>query len=162
MIKTKKLFQPILIVALIGLFAVSCEQEIPETKESEALVYQLWDNLEQKNFEVIEKNMASGFQSIHQFGANDMEAEMKLIYNLEMSDYTITDLKITSNEDLVIATYFVSVAETIDEERLSKEPAPRMTIFIEIDDVWKWIAHANLKPIPEKTEEEPVEEGIVN
>ena len=153
MIKAKKIFQPILLVILISFLAISCEREVPDAQEEEALVYQLWDNLQQKNFEAIEKNMASGFQSIHQFGANDMEAEMKLIYNLEMSDYSISDLIITSNEDLIIATYFVSVAETIDGERLSKEPAPRMTIFIEIDDEWKWIAHANLKPISEKEED---------
>ncbi|MBC8314160.1 MAG: hypothetical protein ISR57_08790 [Bacteroidales bacterium] len=153
MIKTKKFIQPIIFVILISLLSISCEQEMPETQEGEAQVYQLWNNLKQKNFEIIEKSMASGFQSIHQYGANDLEAEMKLIYNLEMSDYTITDLIITSNEDLIIATYFVSVAETIDGVRLSKEPAPRMTIFIQIDDEWKWIAHANLKPIPEKVEE---------
>ena len=160
MITMKKVVKPILFIALISFFAISCEQEIPlDAQQKEALVYQLWDNLQQKNFDVIEKNMASGFQSIHQFGANDMEAEMKLIYNLEMSDYTITELKITSNEDLIIATYFVSVAETIDGERLSKEPAPRMTIFIEDDDVWKWIAHANLKPIPQPEEEHSEEDN---
>jgi len=153
MSSTKKLFQPILFVVLISFLAISCEPERLDGQQEEALVYQLWDNFQQKNFDAIEKNMASGFQSIHQFGANDMEAEMKLLYNLEMSDYTITNLKITSNEDLIIATYFVSVAETIDGERLSKEPAPRMTIFIEVDDEWRWIAHANLKPILDEAED---------
>ncbi len=159
MINVKKLFQPILFIVLISFLAISCENEVPEAQEGEAQVYQLWNNLKQKNFEIIEKSMASGFQSIHQFGANDMEAEMKLIYNLEMSDYTISDLIITSNDDLIIATYFVSVAETIDGERLSKEPAPRMTIFIEIDEEWKWIAHANLKPIPQPKEDHSEEDN---
>ncbi|NQV03357.1 MAG: hypothetical protein HQ542_11970 [Bacteroidia bacterium] len=86
-----------------------------------------------------------------------------LLLGLAIADYEITDLKITSSDEgLIIATYFITVAETIQGERLSKEPAPRMTIFVKDDGTWKWIAHANLKPLRAEAQvEEPGEsEGI--
>jgi hypothetical protein len=146
------LFSAFLLFLVFGFSGWSCQERVHESSSGEALVYQLWDHLKQKDVDAIKKMMASGFQSVHQFGANQMDAELKLIYDLDIQDYTITDLQITTADDLIVATYFVSVAETINGERLSKAPAPRMTVFVEVDDTWKWVAHANLKPIPAQSE----------
>ena len=104
--------------------------------------------------------MAPGFQSVHGFGAYNMDEELELLRGVAIADFEISNLKITINDnELIIATYFVAVAETIDGERLSKQPAPRMTIFVEDDGVWKWVAHANLKPLKAEEPEETAEEG---
>jgi len=121
---------------------------MPDPAKGEALVYQLWDAFRNKDLEGIKQNMAPGFQSVHEFGAYNMDEELELLRGLAITEYEISDLKITcSDGDLIIATYFVSVSETIDGERLSREPAPRMTIFVMDDGIWKWAAHANLKPM---------------
>ncbi len=138
----------------------SCTEDIPETSTGEGLVFQLWDAFRNQDLEGIKTNMAPGFQSVHYFGANNMDEELELLRGIAIAEYEISDLKITSNEeDLIIATYFVSVAETINGERLSKEPAARMTIFVKDDGVWKWVAHANLKTIKAEEPEETGEEN---
>lgn len=149
----------LVLVFPVMMLVSSCTEEISDTSKGEGLVYQLWDAIRNQDLEGIKNNMAPGFQSVHDFGANNIDAELELLRGVAIADFEITDLKITSNEDdLFIATYFVSVAETINGTRLSKTPAARMTIFVKDDGVWKWVAHANLKPItaeePEETEED--------
>lgn len=97
--------------------------------------------------DAIDKTIAKGFQSVHQFGANDREQEMKLIKNLKLGKYTLSNIKITQNVPVIVATYLVSVGETIKGERLSTKPTPRLSVFLKTDSGWKWIAHANLKPL---------------
>ena len=97
--------------------------------------------------EAIEKTISKGFQSVHQYGSSNREQEIELIKGLKLGEYTLTDIKITQDGPVIVATYFVSVAETIEGKRLSKQPAPRMSVFLQTDGGWKWIAHANLKPL---------------
>jgi len=126
----------------------SCNEEMPDPAKGEALVYQLWDAIRNQDLEGIKANMAPGFQSVHDFGSYNMAEELELLHGLSVTEFEISDLKITTDgEHLFIATYFVAVSETIEGERLSHEPAPRMTIFVEDDGIWRWAAHANLKPV---------------
>jgi hypothetical protein len=60
----------------------------------------------------------------------------------------LSKIEITRNGPVIVATYFVSVEETIKGMRLLKEPAaPRLSVFLKTGDGWKWIAHANLRPL---------------
>ena len=97
--------------------------------------------------EAIEKTISKGFQSVHQYGSSNRDQEIELIKGLKLGEYTLTDIKITQDGPVIVATYFVSVEETIKGKILSKEPAPRMSVFLKTDSGWKWIAHANLKPL---------------
>lgn len=150
-----------------SLFLQSCNEELPDPAKGEALVNQLWDAFRNQDLEGIRHNMAPGFQSVHDFGACNMDEELVLLRGLAITEYSITGMKVTVNEEMIIATYFVAVSETINGERLSRIPAPRMTIFVEEDGAWKWAAHANLKPIQaeEQTgdqQQEPEEESDGN
>jgi len=60
---------------------------------------------------------------------------------------SLSDIKITRNGPVIIATYSVSVAETIEGKRLTHRPAPRLIVFLKTAHGWQWIAHANLKPL---------------
>jgi len=91
--------------------------------------------------------MAPGFQSIHEDGARDAEEELKLLKQLNLGDYTLSNFKVTEVGPTMIVSYFVSVVETIDAKCLSIEPAARLTIFLKTDSGWQWIAHANLNPL---------------
>lgn len=95
--------------------------------------------------ERIEKTTAEGFQSVHQYGSNTREQEIKLIKTLNLGEYTLSDIEITQNGPVIVATYLVSVAETIKGTRLSQKPSTRLSVFLKTDSGWKWIAHANLK-----------------
>lgn len=113
----------------------------------EKLLRQLWADMQKPDMEGIEKTIAKGFQSVHPDGSNNREEEIKLIKGLKLGNYTLSNIKITQNESVIVATYLVSVEETIEGKRLSKTPAPRLSVFLKTDSGWKWIANANLKPL---------------
>lgn len=129
------------------LTAVAKEEVATEAGLGEKLVRQLWADMQKPDIEGIEKTIAEGFQSVHQYGASNREEEIELIKGLKLGNYILSDMKITQNESVIVATYFVSVEETIMGKRLSKNPEPRLSVFIKTDSGWKWIAHANIKSL---------------
>ncbi len=115
--------------------------------EGEALERQMWTNMKSGAWEAVEKHMAPFFQSIHQDRARNKTEEMKLIRNLKLGDYTISEMKVTEGKDTYVITYMIAVNETIDSEKLSKAMQPRLSVWKKIDGTWQWTAHANLNPI---------------
>lgn len=136
-----------LLIALTTPVVLANEAVADEKDQGEKLLRQLWADMKKPDMEAIEATIAEGFQSVHQDGHNTREQEIELIKDLKLGDYTLSDIKITRNGPVIIATYFVSVTETIEGERLSKKPAPRLSVFLNTGNDWKWIAHANLKPL---------------
>lgn len=124
----------------------ACREEVDGIK----LVNDLWVAMKDADVAAVEGMIADGFQAVHSDGANDREGELELIRNLALGDYTLTDLRITRQGPALIATYHVSVEETIEGRRLSSKPAARMSVFVRTPDGWKWLAHANLKSLDEK------------
>jgi len=140
-----------MIITLLCGLALSAEiktvekEEKTENSEGKVLVEKVWADMKAGNLDELKAIMAEGFQSLHQDGSRNAEEELKLIAGLNLGDYKLADFVITGEGNTLIVTYFVSVEETIKGERLSSVPAPRMTIFVETEDGWKWLAHANLK-----------------
>ena len=124
-------------------------KKAPPVKQSvgEQLLHQLWVNMAKPDMKAIEKSIGKGFQAVHQNGASNRAEEITLIKNLNLGKYKLSKIKITQEGSVIVATYFISVEETIGGKRLSKTPAPRMTVFVKMGSEWKWIAHANLKPL---------------
>ena len=106
-------------------------QEVATEKDlGEKLVRQLWEAMEKPDMETIEKTISKGFQSVHQYGANNREQEIELIKGLNLGEYTLSNIKITRNGPVIVATYFISVEETIKGKRLLKTPVPRLSVFL--------------------------------
>ncbi|MBU2538198.1 MAG: nuclear transport factor 2 family protein [Proteobacteria bacterium] len=141
----KMAFIVTLTIALTSLTALADQNATNENNVGEKLLQQLWANLKKPDIEMIKKTTASGFQSVHQDGANTLEQELELIKGLKLGKYTLSNIKITQNGPVLIATYLVSVEETIEGKRLTKKPAPRLSVFLETENGWQWIAHANLR-----------------
>lgn len=112
----------------------------------ENLVQQLWTLMKANDQKALSEFMAPGFQVVHDSGAIGKDEELKLIAKLNLSDYQLSEIKATRAGDVIVVTYRVSVAETIDGKRLDKAPAMRLSVFTKVDDRWQWLAHANLKP----------------
>jgi len=109
---------------------------------------QMWDAIKAKDWAAVDARLAPGFQSAHDDGARDKAGEMALIRALDVTDYTITDVKVTEGgADVMIITYRISVPETIDGQRLSSKPAMRVSVWQKGAAGWQWIAHANLKAL---------------
>lgn len=137
--------------AILLLFFVSVSIFCTETEDYQAvgteLLHRLWESFKEADMEAIEAMISEGFQSVHQDGASDYKEEIELVSKLAIDDYKLDDIKISSEENVIVITYTVSVAETIAGKRLSKTPASRLTVFTKNPTGWKWTAHANLKPM---------------
>jgi hypothetical protein len=140
-----------LLITLTFLFTTVSVLTNPEVANAtglgEKLLSQLWVDMQKPDMERIEKTTAKGFQSVHQYGSNTREQQIELIKTLNFGEYTLIDVEITRNGPVIVATYLVSVEETIKGKQLSKKPAPRLSVFLKTDSGWQWIAHANLKPL---------------
>ncbi|MFH1313247.1 MAG: nuclear transport factor 2 family protein [Candidatus Eisenbacteria bacterium] len=135
------------VVLALAAHSPAGERHGPNQALGEDLLRQVWRDIKNRDMAALDTRMSRGFQSVHGFGASDRTREMELIAGLDINQFSLSDIEITRNGPVITATYFVSVEETIDGERLSKEPAPRLTVFLETAEGWKWIAHANLKPM---------------
>jgi Domain of unknown function (DUF4440) len=116
--------------------------------EGEKMERQMWADFKAKDWKVVERRIADGFQSIHPDGARDRAAEITLIENLKLGEFTLSNFKTTVNGDNIVVTYKIAVHETIDQIHLPTGPAPRLSVWKKGTHGWQWICHANLNPIP--------------
>jgi len=127
--------------------SVVVQERTTEFSLGEDLVRELWNDFKTQNMSALENKIAPGFQSVHEDGTRDAEAELKLLKELNLGEYTLSNFKVTQVGPAIIVSYFVSVQETIEAKRLSTKPAARLSIFLKTDSGWQWIAHANLNPL---------------
>ena len=147
--KYGKLF--FLLVLFIFSFSVlaysAAVEEANIDRIGEGLVRQLWADMKANNWMELQKQIAPGFQSIHQDGSRDSQVQIELIKGLNLSDYTIDQIKVTMEGPVIIVTYQINVEETIDGSRLQKISSRRLSAWLKSGDDWKWIIHANLVPL---------------
>jgi len=144
--KLKAVLITTLIITILAVPLFAEETEDFE-KLGQKMTEDVWVLMKAGNVDQLKEMMADGFQSLHQDGSRNLDEQLALIAGLSLGEYKLTDFKVTMAENTIVATYFVSVRETIDGERLDSEPAPRMTVFVKVGDNWKWLAHVNMKPL---------------
>jgi len=144
MMKFRKIF--FILVLFIFSFSLFAFSETTENIDitGKELVQQLWVNFKTNNWEEIEKQMGSGFQSVHQDGTRDKDAQIELLKGLDLSDYTISDYTVTAEGPVIIVTYKITVEETLEGTRLPERTVMRLSAWVKSGDDWKWIIHANL------------------
>jgi hypothetical protein len=140
-------------VGLLLLSSAVClrAQETPSpagAAEGEKMERQMWADFKAKEWKAVESKIAEGFQSIHPDGARDRAGEIKLIENLNLGEFTLSNFKSTVNGDNIVVTYMIAVQETIDQKRLLPKTTPRLSVWKKGTHGWQWICHANLNPIP--------------
>ncbi len=120
---------------------------VDQMSRGEKLERELWADVKAKDWQAIKSKIAPGFQSVHQDGSRNREQEIKLIKGLNIRSFELSEFKVTEIGPTSIVTYSASVVETIDDKRLSKKPAERLSVWQKTENGWMWIAHANLKPL---------------
>ena len=134
-------------LALSSVTAFADQCVAADTAVGEQLLRQLWAQMKNADVAALEQTTAAGFQSVHQNGARTRAEEMALIEGLQLGDYTLSDIRITRTGPVIVATYCVAVEETIAGKRLKKKPPPRLSVFVQTDTGWQWMAHANLRAL---------------
>jgi hypothetical protein len=109
-----------------------------------SLEKRMWDNIKAHNWILVDKNIASNFQSAHEDGSRNKDQEIDLIKKLNLGSYQITNLKTTEHGGVIVVTYTISVGESTDPKRLSQGPYPCLSIWKNNNGNWQWIAHSNL------------------
>jgi len=135
------------LVLVLSIFSLAQSVYAADADLGEKLVRKLWKNMKEGNISNIEKQIAAGFQSIHQDGARGRDEEVEMIKGLDLGEYALDDFKVTQAGPVIMVTYSVSVEETIADKRLPKRSSMRMSSFLETNKGWKWISHANLNPL---------------
>jgi len=151
--KMKKVISALLVVVMLLPLCLSAQEkvknlekkkmEISLDEKGKALVQTLWKNMKFSNINKIYESTAYFFQSLHQDGVRNRQEELHLISKLNLDDYELSNFTVTHNENLIIASYDVTVSETIKDKRHKRETTPRTTIFQKIDGNWLWVYHVN-------------------
>jgi len=117
----KLFFMVVALILSFNLFALSqTAGEVNIDSIGKELVLQLWVDMKANNWKGLQKQIAPGFQSIHQDGARDSKVQIELIKGLNLSEYTIDNMKVTMEGPVIIVTYQVTVEETIAGNRIQK------------------------------------------
>ena len=75
--------------------------------------------------------------------------QIELIKELNLSEYTLSNFKVTMEGQVIIVTYQVNVEETIAGNLIQKRSSMRLSAWLKFGESWKWIIHANLNPLKE-------------
>jgi len=120
----------------------------PAQSLGDKLVHQLWADLKNRDMSAMEKLLADGFQAINRSGTRGMEAQRKLLKDVNLGKYEITNVRATQNGPVIVVTYLVAAEETLLGKRLPPgKPSPRLSVFLKTDSGWQWIAHANARSL---------------
>ena len=114
--------------------------------DGEALYNEFITAVAAKDWSAVDAILAPDFQSVHTDGARNKAQELEMLKAVDLGEYSLTGFTSTRGGDTIVATHWLSVAETIDGSRLSTKPAARLTVWRRGDAGWQIIAIANLNP----------------
>lgn len=118
-------------------------------KEAKTLIENWFAAMKNQQIDKAGEFLAPQFVSIHTDGkVRNKEQELKLIKNLKLKNYDLTNFKFSQpNDDTIIVTYKDKSAEMIDKKEIVKKSAGRMAVLQKQNNKWIIIAYANLDQI---------------
>ena len=109
----------------------------------EQLLTQFFDVLKAGDKAQLATMLAPAFQLLRSSGEVFNAAsypEIAPVY----AEYSLDNLKVTRDNDVLVATYTAQTTTLTDGDTTDlSDPAPRLTVFQQIDGEWKLAAHAN-------------------
>ncbi len=92
--------------------------------------------------------MADQFTSLHTDGiTRDKLQELKLIKNLHMQQYVLSNFKFKQSDDIIIVTFKDKGIEKIDNHNIGAQAAGRLAVLQKQGDSWLIVAYANMDSI---------------
>lgn len=108
---------------------------------------ELWADVKNKKWAELKAKLAPGFQDVNQHSARDLKAFLEGAKRYNISDFKLSNFKVTRTGPAIVVTYNSEVAETIDGKHIPKQKAPRASVWIKTDKGWLTILHANCNPL---------------
>jgi inhibitor of cysteine peptidase len=127
-------------------YTVTIEVMAADAALGEQLVSQFFDTLMTGDKEQLAAMLAPAFQLLRSSGELFDATSYPAVAPV-YEDYVLDNLNVTRDGDLLVATYTVQTDATLDGVVADfSAPAARLTVFQQIDGVWKLVAHANFAP----------------
>ena len=145
--KTLVLTAIIMLAACVGAMAAEVDFEQPEK--------QMWGLARDKKLAELSERLAPGYQSVNEHGALGLEAALDALAKMDLSDFTLRNFKVTRTGPGAVVSYDCVVAESIDGKRMTKQKAPRCSVWIKTDKGWLTLMHANFNPLGKSSSEDP-------
>ncbi len=116
------------------------------TAQGAALVQSYFSLLSAGDVEGLDALLAPGFQAVRANG--DVQAKASYLANPpQVGDFTITAVKGTKTDGVLVVSYRVTVTETIGGVEQPTGPAPRLSVFQWEKGAWRLASHANFNAI---------------
>jgi len=134
-------------VALVRAAFIAEPGNVDDNTLGQQQVEKLWADFAKPDLDSLDQLVAPGFQSLHEDGARNWAQERKLVAELKLSPYILSDYRITRSGTTLVVTYQCKVGETIAAARLAKEATPRLDVFVQSGNEWKLLSHVNVRKV---------------
>jgi hypothetical protein len=125
----------------------SAAATVDATAQATALTNEYLTSLRDGNSAGLEALLSPAFQVIRADGSTaDKTAYLEAPPEIE--EFTVSNVVATRDATALVARYDVTTTETVDGKQYAKDPAPRLSVFVDQGGDWQLIAHANLN-LPE-------------
>jgi inhibitor of cysteine peptidase len=113
----------------------------------EDLVTAYFDALQAGDADQVAALLAPAFQIVRATGER-FDATTYLDNLPAIESYELSDLRVTRDGGVLVVAYMARTDTTLDDGKADLgAPAPRLTVFQEIDGAWKLLAHANFASV---------------
>lgn len=116
------------------------------TSRGQALVERFFTLLQNQDRQELKVFLAANFQSVRANGGVQDKGSY-LVDPPKVDSFTISKLKGTQSNGLLVVSYRLSVSETIGGVEQPGRPAPRLSVFHRESGAWRLSAHANFGAI---------------
>jgi ketosteroid isomerase-like protein len=124
---------------------------LADTPRGEELVQRLWMDMQARNVKKIKEYTSKEFQALilssNKLGASpevlNRFQELNLIKNTFITNYSLTDIKVTKGQNIIVVAYFVNGVETHNGQQINVDNY-FLSVWKKYDDAWKWVAHSDM------------------
>jgi hypothetical protein len=113
-----------------------------DTAKGTGLVERFFDQLEDGNAAGLEQFLSSAFQ-LQGADGGFLTKEEFLANPPKLDSYELSGLRVTRTGKVIVARYDVAAVLTINGVQQSRDPAPRLSVFVATKKGWQLVAHAN-------------------
>jgi Domain of unknown function (DUF4440) len=118
-----------------------------DEQNGEELERKMWEHVKAQKWDELGNMISPYFQSAVFDAVSNKEQYIKRSKTSNISDYNLSNFKVTSGPELQVVTYNVAAAETIDGKRILSN-AIRLSVWQKAQDKWQIVGHAILIPVP--------------
>jgi ketosteroid isomerase-like protein len=105
-----------------------------------------WQDVRNKDWKDLQQHLASSFTYMGPSGTLDRDAALTTLQQMDLKDFSITDLKTQLSGNTVVVTYAITLRGTSGGQPLPDQPQQRMSVWHEHKSGWLVIAQAVLGP----------------